>query len=153
MKLKVDRAWKKDGYTIGRFFVNGVRFHETLEDQDRGLNSSMTEEQIKAIKVYGQTAIPTGTYKVILSVSPKYKDRDWAKEFDGMVPEVVGVPGYKGIRMHPANWASEIDGCVAMGENKVRGGLVNSKKTYLEFMRKHFMPAWKAGEEITITIK
>ena len=153
MKLKIDRAWKKEGYTIGRFFINGVRFHETLEDQDRGLNSSMTDEQIKAIKVYGQTAIPTGTYKVILSVSPKYKDRDWAKEFNGLVPEIVGVPGYVAARIHPANFASELEGCVATGENKVKGGVVNSKKTYRELMNKYLVPAWSRKEEITITIK
>jgi len=153
MRLKIDRAWKKTGYTIGRFFVNGDRFHESLEDEDRGLDSTWSEAQVKAAKIFGQTAIPAGTYKVILSVSPKYKDRDWAKEFDGLVPEIVGVTGYSGVRIHPANKASEIEGCIAVGENKVRGGVINSKKTYLELMRNYIWPAWRSGEEILIDIE
>jgi len=153
LRLSTDRAWKKEDYTIGRFFINDIRFHESLEDPDRGLNSSWSLAAIKAMKIAGATAIPTGTYKVILSLSEKYKNRDWAKKYDGLVPEIVGVPGFSGVRIHPANWASEIEGCIALGENKVKGGVINSKKTYYEFMDKYFMPAWKAGEEITITIK
>ena len=152
LNLSTDRAWKKTDYTIGRFFVNGERFHEALEDPDRGLDSSMSPERIKAIKIHGQTAIPAGTYKVILSVSAKYKDRAWAKKYDGLVPEIFGVPCYSGVRIHPANKASEIEGCIAVGENKVRGGVINSQKTYCELMDKYIIPAWKKGEEITITI-
>jgi len=151
--LKTQRAWKKTDYTIGRFFINGIRFHDSLEDPDRGLKSSWSEAAIKAVKIAGATAIPTGTYKVILSKSEKYKDRDWAREFGGLVPEIVGVPGYSGVRIHPANWASEIEGCIALGENKVKGGVINSKKTYREFMKEYMVPAWNAGEEIKITVE
>lgn len=153
VNVEVERAWKKADYTIGRFFVNGIRFHESLEDPDRGLASTMSLDQIKAAKVYGQTAIPVGTYKLILSVSPKYKDRSWAKKYDGLVPEIIGVPGYSGVRIHPANNASEIEGCIAVGENKVRGGVINSQKTHCELMDKYLMPAWIAGEEMSITIR
>lgn len=153
VNVEVERAWKKADYTIGRFFVNGTRFHESLEDPDRGLDSAMSLDQIKAAKVYGQTAIPVGTYKLILSVYPKYKDRSWAKKYNGLVPELIGVPGYSGVRIHPANNASEIEGCIAVGENKVRGGIINSQKTYCELMDKYLMPAWIAGEEMSITIR
>lgn len=153
VRLDIERAWKKVDYTIGRFFVNGIRFHESLEDPDRGLDSSMSLDEIKALKIPGKTAIPTGTYKVILSPSPKYKDRSWAKKYNGLVPEIVGVPGYVGARIHPANFASEIEGCVAVGENKVRGGVINSQKTYCELMDKYLMPAWYAGDEMSITIR
>lgn len=153
VSLGIERAWKKADYTIGRFLVNGVRFHESLEDPDRGLDSSMGLDKIKAIKIAGQTAIPTGTYKVTMSVSPKYKDHSWAKKYGGLVPEIIGVPGYSGVRIHPANNASEIEGCIAVGENKVRGGVINSQKTYCELMDKYLMPAWEAGEEMSITIR
>jgi hypothetical protein len=73
MKLLVDRKWKKDTYTIGRFFVNGVLFCNSLEDKDRGLKQTDSLSTIKSKKVYGETAIPTGIYKIDMeTVSPKY---------------------------------------------------------------------------------
>lgn len=153
MKLKTDRAWKKEAYTIGRFFVNGIRFYESLEDKDRGLNSGMSESEIASKKVYGKTAIPTGTYRVILSVSQKFKTRAWAKKYGGLVPEIVGVKGFSGVRIHPLNTAEESLGCLGIGENKVAGKIINSQKRYYELMDKYLIPAWSRKEEITITIK
>lgn len=153
MKLKTDRAWKKEAYTIGRFFVNGIRFYESLEDKDRGLNSGMSESEIASKKVYGKTAIPTGTYRVILSVSQKFKTRAWAKKYGGLVPEIVGVKGFSGVRIHPLNTAEESLGCIGIGENKVAGKIINSQKRYYELMDKYLIPAWSRKEEITITIK
>lgn len=152
MRLKIDRAWKKAAYTIGRFFVNGIRLGESLEDPDRGLNSSMDEATIKAVKVYGETAIPTGTYRVVLSVSEKYKKRSWAAKYGGRVPEILGVKGFSGVRIHPGNTAEDSLGCPLVGENKKVGQLVNSQKKYFELMDK-LMPAWNSGEDIFITIK
>ena len=153
MKLKIDRAWKKEGYTIGRFFINGVRFCEVVEDKDRGLHSSMSIQDIEKVKVYGETAIPTGTYKVILSYSNKFKARAWAIKYGGLVPELVGVPGFSGVRIHPGNTAADSLGCLLPGENKVKGGVINSTKKYYELMDKYIVPAWSRKEEITITIK
>ena len=62
MKLELKRIAKRSTYTIGRLYIDGVYFCDTLEDTDRGLTSEMSEAEIKRIKVYGQTAIPTGTY-------------------------------------------------------------------------------------------
>lgn len=153
MKLKDDRAWRKDTYTIGKFFVNGIRHSESLEDKDRGLNSSMSKAEIISRKVYGKTAIPTGTYKVVLSVSPKFKNRAWAAKYGGLVPEILNVPGFEGIRIHPGTDENSTSGCILVGENKVKGGLVNSTKKYYELMDKYLVPAWSRKEEITITIK
>ena len=152
LNLMVDRAWKKPSYTIGRFFVNGVRFYESLEDTDRGLNSNFTEAAIKLSKIYGQTAIPTGTYRVVLSVSGKFKKKSWAKKYGGLVPELLGVKGFSGVRIHPGNMPEDTDGCILPGENKVRGGVINSVKCYYELMDKYIFPAWERKEEITITI-
>lgn len=153
MVLKVNRAWKKSGYTIGKFFVNGVRLCESLEDTDRGLNSGMSEALIKMTKIAGQTAIPTGTYTVVLSVSPKFKNKTWAKKYGGLVPEIKNVPGYSGVRIHPLTDATQTDGCVGVGENKAVGKLLNSQKRYFELMDKYIVPAWSRKEQIFIMIK
>lgn len=153
MKLKNDRNWKRDSYTIGALFINGTRFCEVVEDKDRGLHSSMPLKDIEKIKVFGETAIPTGTYKVILSYSNKFKTRAWATKYGGLVPELVGVPGFSGVRIHPGNTAADSLGCLLPGENKVKGGVINSTKKYYELMDKYIVPAWSRKEEITITIK
>ena len=151
MKLKIDRKWKKPTYTIGRLFVDGKMFCNTLEDEDRGLVQTMPTGKINQIKIFGRTAIPKGTYKVILSVSPKFKERAWAKRYGGLVPEIVGVKGWTGVRIHPANSASELLGCVAPGDNLKVGKVLNSTKRYDELM-KQLVPAWDKGEDITIEI-
>jgi len=153
MRLKVDRRWKKKGYCIGAFYVNGIRLCDTVEDEDRGLNSSMWLEDIQRIKVKGETAIPTGTYKVILSVSPKFKNRAWAKKYGGLIPEIRNVRGFEGIRIHPGNTAEDCTGCILVGENKIKGGVINSTKCYYELMDSYLMPAWSRKEEITIVVK
>ena len=153
MKLKVDRKWKKDAYTIGVLYVNGIKLCETVEDKDRGLNSGMTPAEISSKKVYGETAIPTGVYKVVLSVSPKFKNRAYAKKYGGQLPELLNVPGFSGIRIHPGNYASESLGCILPGDNKVKGGVTGSTARFYELMDKYIVPAWSRKEEITITIK
>lgn len=152
LKLKTDRAWRKADYTIGRFFVNGTRFHESLEDADRGLDQTMSLSEISSKKIYGVTAIPRGTYKVILSVSPKFKNKSWAAKYGGLVPEIIGVKGYSGVRIHPLNDAKDSQGCIGIGDNKVTGKIVNSVKCYEELMAKFIFPAWTRKEEITIEI-
>lgn len=151
MKLKIWRKWPKKGYCIGVFYVSGKRLCESLEDEDRGLVQTMPTGKINQIKVKGATAIPKGAYKVILSVSPKFKDRAWAKKYNGLVPEIRDVKGYSGVRIHPANSADQVEGCVATGDNKVVGKVVNSTKRYYELMDL-LVPAWEKGEDITIEI-
>lgn len=153
MKLKVDRRWKKETYTIGVLFVDGVRFCEVLEDRDRGLKQSMTTAKIAKIKVYGETAIPTGTYKLRLNYSPKFATRTWAKKYNGCTPLLLDVPGYSGVRIHPFNTAEESLGCLGPGENKVKGKVINSTVWYYKLMDKYLMPAWNRGEDVTITIE
>ena len=78
IKVLVKRIAKKPNYTIGKLFINGVFFANTLEDTDRGLTQNMSEDEIKKKKIYGQTAIPTGTYKVTLDVvSPKFSKKQF----------------------------------------------------------------------------
>ena len=153
MELTIERKWKKMDYTIGIMFVNGERFCETLEDTDRGLSSEMPVGKINQLKLYGVTAIPRGRYRVVLSVSKKFKTKTWAKKYDGLVPELLNVKGYDGVRIHPGSNANSTSGCPLVGRNKVVGGLVDSQKTYYALMDNYIMPAHKNGEEIYIAIR
>ena len=153
MKLKVTRDWKNADYTIGRFFVDGIYLCNSLEDTDRGLAQHWTEAAVKVAKIYGKTAIPAGTYKVVLSYSKVFKTKTWAKKYGGLVPELQNVKGFEGIRIHPGNGPEDTYGCILVGDNKVKGRLINSQKRYYELMDKYLMPAWSRKEEITIIIK
>ena len=143
MKILVDRKWKKENYTIGIIYVNGKQFCNTLEDKDRGLTSSMSLAEIKSKKVYGQTAIPTGTYKVIMSYSQKFKK---------YLPEILDVKGYAGIRIHSGNVAADSLGCVLLGKNTQKGMVTNSR-AYCSTFNSMLNDAISHGEEVTIEIK
>lgn len=150
--LMTDRAWKKPDYTIGRFFVNSQRMCESLEDTDRGLFASQPLSAIKLAKIPGKTAIPRGEYEVRLTISPRFRNKPWASKYGGLVPEIVGVPGYSGVRIHPLTDATQTDGCIGIGDNKAVGKLLNSQKRYFELMDKYLMPAHKSGEKMKIKI-
>lgn len=121
MIIKVKRvAFKKD-YTIGKLYIDGKYVCDTLEDRDRGLDDSMNEEDIKRKKVYGETAIPYGTYKVSITFSIKFKK---------MLPLIENVKGFSGIRIHSGNTAKDSLGCILVGQNKEVGKVINSRKTF-----------------------
>lgn len=153
MKLKIDRRWKKATYTVGILYVDGVRFCETLEDKDRGLFQTDYLAQIKSVKVYGETAIPVGSYRVTLSViSPKYAGVQWYKDLcGGKMPRLLNVPGFEGILIHPGNNALQSYGCVLVGRNTKVGELTESKATFKKLYAK-MRAAWDRGETITIDI-
>ena len=153
MKLKIDRRWKKATYTIGILYVNGARFCETLEDTERGLKQSDTEETILAKKVYSMTAIPTGSYEVSMDiVSPKYAAiKSWKDFNQGKMPRVLGVKGFEGILIHPGNTALDTCGCVLVGDNKKVGQLLNSRRTFEKLYRK-MKAAADMNETITLDI-
>lgn len=140
MEILVKRLYKKSEYTIGKMHIDGRYFCDTVEDTDRGLTDEMSEEYIKARKVYGKTAIPTGTYNVILSYSPKFKKT---------LPLIRDVKGFSGIRIHSGNTAEDSLGCILVGENKIKGGVINSRATMLRLMEM----MQKRDRNITITMR
>ena len=153
MKLLLRRIFKGPRYTIGKLFINGVYECDTLEDQDRGLTSQMSLEEIKAKKVYGVTAIPTGTYSInMTTVSPKFKDRSWAKFCGGKLPRLIDVKGYEGVLIHVGNKAEDTLGCILVGENKVKGQVINSTATFQE-LYSVMLKAKLLGEELSLTIE
>ena len=149
MKLLLKRIAKKPTYTIGHLYVDGKYVADTLEDKDRGLSQHMSLDEIKSKKVYGETAIPTGTYQVVTNiVSPKFKDKAWAKPFGGKMPRLINVPGFEGILMHPGNTDKDSLGCILIGQNKVKGKVINSQATFGKLMS-----ILGKANDITITIE
>lgn len=135
IKLKLQRTFKGVSYTIGKLHLNDKYFCDTLEDTDRGLKSTMSVEEIERIKVYSQTAIPTGTYKINMNtVSPKFKDRVWAKPYGGKLPRLINVKGYSGVLIHVGNKPEDTLGCILVGENKVKGQVINSTAAFNRLM-------------------
>ena len=121
MKIKLVRIALKDTYTIGKLYVDGVYFCDTIEDKDRGLDDSMTVREILNKKVKGETAIPTGHYNIEITYSPKYKR---------MMPLLIGVKGYSGIRIHSGNTSKDTEGCLLVGKNTKVGMVLESRNTY-----------------------
>ena len=155
--LSLKRFYKGSEYTIGRFYHwnNGLMHYicDSIEDRDRGLVSTWPLQKILAGKKYGVTAIPTGTYELVPTVSPKFKNRTWAKRYNGIVPEIKDVPGFSGVRIHPANKADELLGCVGPGLNTVKGQVTQSQKHYFVLMDKYLMPAWGRGEKVYLKVE
>ena len=121
MRLTVLRIANKPTYTIGKLYIDGCYYCDVLEDVDRGLDDDMEESEILKKKVKGQTAIPTGTYPVKITYSPKYKKN---------MPLIENVKGYSGIRIHSGNTHKDTEGCLLVGKNKEVGKVLESRKTY-----------------------
>ena len=154
MELKLIRKEKEANYTIGDLFVNGILFSQTLEDKDRGLTQDMPLEEIKAKKVYGKTAIPTGTYEIDMNtISPRFEKRSWAKPYGGKLPRLIGVKGFEGVLLHVGNTASDSSGCLLVGKNSIKGMVTESRKTFMDLMSHYLLPAKVRGEKITISIE
>ncbi|MDR2119780.1 MAG: DUF5675 family protein [Tannerella sp.] len=143
MKLKLQRRFSGEGYTIGSLYVDNKYFCDTLEDADRGLTQAMPLEEIRRIKVAHETAIPTGVYKVVVNLSPAKRR---------MLPRLSDVPGFSGILIHRGNTKRDSSGCILVGENKVKGKVINStqyEKRLVEILNE----AQGRGEEINIEVK
>lgn len=153
MKLLLKRSFKGDTYTIGKLYIDGKYFSNTLEDKDRGLSQNMPLDEINKLKVYGETAIPTGTYKIAMNiVSPSFRAKEYYRRFcDGKLPRLMNVPGYNGILIHPLNTASESLGCIGVGINSQKGRITNSRE-YFERLYGMMRESASKGQEITITI-
>lgn len=151
MKLTLKRIAKRNTYTIGRLFIDGVYFSDVLEDKDRGLKQSTPLNEIKKIKVQHETAIPTGTYEITLNViSPKFSQKQFYKDYanGGRLPRLINVPGFEGILVHAGNTDKDSSGCLLVGENKVVGKVLNSQETFKKLYKK----LQSAKDKITIEI-
>ena len=137
LNLTLKRIAKRPTYTIGRLYVEGNYFCDTLEDTDRGLSQSLPESVNKAKKLKGRTAIPTGKYRVTLEVqSPKYSKVAFYNFCNGCVPRLLNVPAFDGVLIHVGNSERDTEGCILVGENKQVGKVLNSRETFLRLYAK-----------------
>lgn len=123
MKLTLKRIALRSTYTIGRLYVDGNYFCDTLEDTVRDLNKNGKFDNGEK-KVYAKTAIPYGTYEIKWTYSPRFKK---------YTPQLMNVPSFAGIRIHAGNTSADTEGCLLLGENKKVGMVLNSRATINKF--------------------
>lgn len=143
MKLILKRVARRPTYTIGKLYIDDKYFCDTLEDTDRRLNQSISLSDIRRIKVQNRTAIPIGTYKIIVNRSPKFKR---------LLPRLLDVPGFDGILIHRGNTDKDTSGCILVGENKIVGKVINSTNYELSLV-KTLTEVQNKGESIEIEIQ
>lgn len=130
MKLQLIRTYKGEKYTIGKLYIGGVFFSDVLEDA------------VRDVKIKGITAIPSGTYTIILTMSNRFKK---------ILPLLLSVPNYEGVRIHSGNDETDTEGCLLVGQNKEKGKVLNSRVTMDKLM--DIFNTRIGGEQITIEIK
>lgn len=135
MKLKLVRDDMQSGCTLGKLFIEDAYFCETLEDTDRKLECG-------GEKVYGKTAIPRGTYKVVIN---------WSNRFKRELPQVLDVPGFEGIRIHPGNTAADTHGCVLVGRRRLADSVSQSRIAF-DALFSEMSAAVDDGEEIILEV-
>lgn len=129
MKLELKREHGTLKYTLGSLYIDGVYFCKTLEDQER-------EEKIK-----GETAIPLGTYEVIVTYSNR---------FGMLMPLLLNVPNFEGIRIHSGNTHEDTEGCILVGKPLRADFIQQSRDTYVQLMK--LINAARPKSKIWITI-
>jgi hypothetical protein len=133
MKMLLQRIAQKPNYTIGNLYVNDEFVCNTLEDEVRA----------EGVKVPKYTAIPAGTYDVEYTYSNRFKT---------FLPELMRVPNFTAIRIHAGNTPADTEGCILVGENKIKGQVINSKIALVKLL--HLLePSLRAAEKTIIEIK
>lgn len=143
--------------TYGKLYINGVFFCHTFEDEDRGLNNkTMTTDEVVKKKVYGQTAIPTGVYRVSMNVvSPKFVTRNYTKPYYGKLPRLYGVKGWPDddVLIHPGNDIGDTGGCILVGKtrlNNCKGLGTGTTETVKELIMKIYELNGEDSGETTV---
>lgn len=128
----------EEGYTLGRIYRDNLFLGHTLEDEDRHLESAG-----KGAKVYGKTAIPCGRYRLTITMS---------KRFGKLMLQLLNVGTHEGIRIHAANRAKQLEGCIAVGECRTVDG-VQSCAPVVNRIFRMVKEAEALGQECWITVK
>lgn len=135
MELKLNRIFLGSSATIGELYVDGEHIADTLEDRVRP----------EGEKIYGKTAIPEGAYEMVLSYSPRFKK---------ILPEILNVPNFTGIRIHCGNSSANSSGCILVGtwDGEKEDWVGNSRIAFDELMAL-LEEATNNKEKVTITVK
>lgn len=113
MELKLIRETYTEDSTIGKLYVNDVFHCFTLEDK------------VRDVKIKNVTAIPAGRYKVVV---------DFSNRFQQIMPLLLNVPNYLGVRIHTGNYSKDTEGCILVGSTKAVNFIGNSKKAYVKLL-------------------
>lgn len=134
MELTLNRIFLGSSATIGELLVNDKHLCDTLEDRVRP----------EGEKVYGKTAIPEGTYEVKLTHSPRFKK---------ILPEILNVPNFSGIRIHTGNSSKDTEGCILVGTwDSEKEDWVGSSKIAFDKLMTLLEEATNNKEKVTITV-
>jgi len=142
MELELTRSVKTNKSTIGELTVNGVFECFILEDKDRGLRKDMPISELMVMKIKTKTAIPIGRYEIAVSFSDK---------FQKMLPLLLDVPAFAGIRVHPGNTETDTEGCLLPGKTKSTNGVGSSRIAFTALFDK--IKTALQREKIFITVK
>jgi hypothetical protein len=142
MELQLKRETFTDESTIGSLTIDGKFECYILEDKDRGINNTLTLEQILKVKVYGKTAIPYGRYEVDWTMSARFKV---------FMPILLNVKGYAGIRIHKGNTEIDSLGCLLCGTLK-KSNMITESTLATKNLYAKIEAAKKQGQRIFITI-
>lgn len=129
--LNLERDIFTDDFTLGKLYLNDKFFCYTVEDKYRDL----TKEE----KIYAKTAIPEGTYKVIINMSNRFKK---------LMPLLLNVPNFEGIRIHSGNTSKDTEGCIIVGDKRTKNGVALSRVSFDRLMKE-----LKKYDDITIKIR
>lgn len=134
MELTLNRIFLGSSATIGELYIDKKYIADTLEDRVRP----------EGEKVYGKTAIPEGTYEMVLSYSPRFKK---------ILPEILNVPNFTGIRIHCGNSSADSNGCILVGTwDGEKEDWVSDSKVAFNKLMSLLQKAADNKEKITITI-
>ena len=138
MEIKIVRQKGTAGFTEGKLYVNGVFECYTIEDADRRLEAGGT-------KVQNKTAIPKGVYNIIISMSNRFKK---------LLPEILSVNGFEGVRMHSGNSSKDTEGCIIVGSINDRNDddWVGGSKVAMDRLLPKMKKVIAKGEKITLEI-
>jgi hypothetical protein len=117
--LLLQRIALRPKYTIGKLYLNGVYFCDTIEDTVRDFKKDGSG------KIYGETAIPYGKYRIKIT---------WSQRFNKPLPLLLNVPFFNSIRIHGGNTEKDTHGCILVGKNKVVGKVIESQITLKKLM-------------------
>lgn len=138
MELSVKRIWPVPGTTTGVLEADGKQIAFTLEDEVREIAGLDVAEW----KIPSQTAIPRGRYKVVM---------DWSNRFGRMMPHILDVPGFTGVRFHGGNRAKDVEGCTVVGERRLDDETIADSAPALENLISLIEQAEANNEETWVT--
>lgn len=120
MELDLIRDLAKQDFTLGKLYLGGVVIAFTVEDTLR----EVLGQPVVKWKVPGKTAIPEGRYQIVMTQSTRFKR---------IMPLLLNVPGFQGIRIHSGNTAEDTEGCIILGLKRTAIGVANSREACARF--------------------